>query len=140
MAYNPTLYNPYGQQVQVTMQPMQQPVNQYRSGIISVNSIEEAQNFPVPINSSSPPLFLANEDKFIVKMVDSANNVTIKHYRFEDVTPNPMNSYVTKDDFNAFVNEIREAINGKLTDKQSEEQTGQQPANDAGPSQELGIV
>jgi len=103
MAYDPTIYNPwlYANQMQ------------HGSGIVSINQISDAVNYPVPINSSSPPLFLANEDKFLIKIVDANNNVTIKHYKFEDITPDPMANYVTKDDLDMFMKEIKEAINGK---------------------------
>jgi hypothetical protein len=121
MPYNPSLYNPYGQQVQVTMQPTGMTP---QSPIVHINSIQEGTNYPVAPGNSSPALFLANEDKFLVKIVDANGNVDVRHYKFEDVTPNPMSAFVTKDDFNAAINEIKEAINGKHTTSEATGQSG----------------
>lgn len=119
MAYNPSLYNPYGtqqfqptisypQQFQPTMQ--QQPVN----GLVRIEGIEGAQMYQMPTNSVSPPLFLGNEAAFFIKTTDGGGAATLKKYSFKEEPLEPVsNDYVTKADFNAFAQEIREAINGK---------------------------
>lgn len=123
MAYNPSLYNPYGsqqfqptisypQQYQPTMQP-QQPVN----GLIKVTGIEGAQLYQLPPGSVSPPLFLENENAFFVKTTDDGGAATIKKYTFEeapiaDTASNP-NDFVTREYFDQQMQNIMEAINGK---------------------------
>lgn len=125
MAYNPSLYNPYGsqqfqptisypQQYQPTMQP-QQPIN----GLIKVTGIEGAQMYQLPPGSVSPPLFLEEENAFFVKTTDDGGAATIKKYTFEeapiaDMSNNP-NDFVTREYFDKQMQNIMEAINGKHT-------------------------
>ena len=112
MAYSRNTYMPY------TQQTPQQPAS-----IVSISSIEEANSYPVMPGMSSPPLFLNDDNVFLVKMVDQGGAVSIKHYRFEDVTPDPMAAYVTRDEMQAFIDEIKEAINGKRTSTEPKEQS-----------------
>ena len=125
MAYNPSLYNPYGsqqfqptisypQQYQPTMQP-QHPVN----GLIKVTGIEGAQLYQLPPGSVSPPLFLEDENAFFVKTTDDGGAATIKKYTFEEAPivnadDNP-NGFVTREYFDKQMQNIMEAINGKHT-------------------------
>ena len=125
MAYNPSLYNPYGsqqfqptisypQQYQPTIQP-QHPVN----GLIKVTGIEGAQMYQLPPGSVSPPLFLEDENAFFVKTTDDGGAATIKKYTFEEapianVDDNP-NGFVTREYFDRQMQNIMEAINGKHT-------------------------
>ncbi len=123
MAYNPSLYNPYGsqqfqptisypQQFQPTMQP-QQPIN----GLIKVTGIEGAQMYQLPPGSVSPPLFLEDENSFFVKTTDDGGAATIKKYTFEEApiidTSNNQNDFVTREYFDQQMQNIMEAINGK---------------------------
>lgn len=123
MAYNPSLYNPYGsqqfqptisypQQFQPTMQP-QQPVN----GLIKVTGIEGARMYQLPPGSVSPPLFLEEENAFFVKTTDDGGAATIKKYTFEEApiadTINNSNDFVTREYFDQQMQNIMEAINGK---------------------------
>lgn len=125
MAYNPSLYNPYGsqqfqptisypQQYQPTIQP-QHPVN----GLIKVTGIEGAQMYQLPPGSVSPPLFLEDENAFFVKTTDDGGAATIKKYTFEEAPianadDNP-NGFVTREYFDRQMQNIMEAINGKHT-------------------------
>ena len=123
MAYNPNLYNPYGsqqfqptisfpQQTQPTFQP-QQPIN----GLIWIDGIQGAQMYPLPPNSTSPPLMFKNESKFAVKTTDGGGAGSVRLFSFteDEPTPDPSTNanYVTHDDFESFKKEIMEAINGK---------------------------
>lgn len=120
MAYNPSLYSPYGsQQFQPTVYPQsyqptytpQQPVN----GLIQVNGIEGAQMYQLPPGSVSPPLFLKDENAFFVKTTDDGGAATIKKYTFEEAPMMNNNSgeFVTREYFDQQMNNILEAINGK---------------------------
>lgn len=123
MPYNPSVYNPYGIQLQPTQ--MQQPVQQQAfqqqqqsyNGIIQVADENEAiqRCNLMPPNSVSHPFFLPDGQTYVVVFKDSNNGVTTRRYRYEDVTPDPMAIYVTKEDFAAAINDIKEAINGKST-------------------------
>ena len=105
MAYDPSLYNPYG------LQMPQQPVN----GLVSIDSIEGGEMYPLPPNSVSPPLFLNNENAFIVKRTDGGGAYSLKKYTFaEEELPGANEElYVTKEYFDSQIAEIKEAINGK---------------------------
>lgn len=126
MAYNPSLYNPYGsQQFQPTVtqpnwyyqptvtQMQQQPIN----GLIKVTGIEGAQMYQLPPGSVSPPLFLEEENAFFVKTTDDGGAATIKKYTFEEApianASNNSGDFVTREYFDQQMNNILEAINGK---------------------------
>ena len=108
MAYDPSLYNPYGLQ---QFQPRVQPIN----GLIQVNGIEGAQMYQLPPGSVSPPLFLKDENAFFVKTTDDGGAASIKKYTFEEapITNNNSTEYVTREYFDQQMNNIMEAINGK---------------------------
>jgi hypothetical protein len=126
MAYNPSLYNPYGNQPMSNMftpsyQP-QQPVN----GLIKVTGIEGAQMYQLPPGSVSPPLFLDSENAFFVKTTDDGGAATIKKYKFEEepIATNGNNSeFVTREYFDQQMNNILEAINGKRAVSEPEQPT-----------------
>lgn len=123
MAYNPSLYNPYGtQQFQPTTMATsgymptytpQQPIN----GLIKVTGIEGAQMYQLPPGSVSPPLFLESENAFFVKTTDDGGAATIKKYKFEEapMTASGGSEFVTKEYFDQQISSIMEAINGKHT-------------------------
>lgn len=122
MPYNPNLYNPYGlqmqpMQTQQTAQQQQVVPQQQQSynGIIQVADENEAiqRCNLMPPNSVSHPFFLPDGQTYVVVFKDSNNSATTRRYRYEDVTPDPMAIYVTKEDFAAAINDIKEAINGK---------------------------
>ena len=126
MAYNPSLYNPYGlQQFQPTTQANQlstfQPTftpNQPVNGLIRVDGVEGAQMYQLPPSSVSPPLFLSSENAFFVKTTDDGGAATIKKYSFKEepmATNDNSGQYVTREYFDQQMNNILEAINGKHT-------------------------
>ena len=102
MAYNPSLYNPYG---------FTSPVD----GLVKVDSIEGVNAYYLPPNSVSPPLFLSSENVFFVKKTDGGGGATIRKFTFEEEVVDPQSdpNYVTKDYLDARINELMEAINGK---------------------------
>lgn len=79
MAYNPNLYNPYGQTWgQQSWQMPTQPVN----GLVSVTGMEGAKAYQMPPNSSMP-LFDGDSDILYLKTTDAAGYPTIRTFRFE---------------------------------------------------------
>ena len=116
MAYDPSLYNPYGKtnvyQTQQAM-PMMRPVN----GIVYINDLEGAKGYQMPPNSVSPPLMLKSDSIFIIKETDGSGGATLSAYRFDEVPLSSLEKsngdYVTKADFEAFTAQIMEAINGQ---------------------------
>lgn len=105
MAYNPSLYNPYGQQPYQWSQPAwQRPIN----GLVSVTGMEGAKAYQMPPNSSMP-LFDADEDLLYVKTTDAAGYPTIKTFSFKP-TEQPKHAaepaYVTREDFDALAAKI----------------------------------
>ena len=123
MAYNPSLYSPYGpQQFQPTagfssaVNPtftQQQPIN----GLVSVDSYKGVEMYNMPPNSVSPPLFLTSDNIFYIKTTDGGGAATVKAYRFEEYEmPSESHSdFVTKTDLEDFERRIMEAIDGKHT-------------------------
>ena len=116
MAYDPSLYSPYGQLFnqnnKINMQP---PVN----GLVRVESYEGALLYALPPNSVSPPLFLGSENLFYVKTTDSDGVANIKAYKFEECEiPRSVvnsNEYVTRADLEELESRIIGAINGQHT-------------------------
>lgn len=76
--------------------------------IISVNSSEEAKNYPVMFNNTE--LMMDNhKDVFYVKAVDSLGKVSFSTYKFEKIEnekPLSPESYVTVDQFNMLTAKI----------------------------------
>lgn len=109
MAYNPNLYNPYGYSQQMPAQ--QQSVN----GLIWIDGIEGAQMYPLPPNSTSPPLMWKNEPYFSIKTTDAGGAFTVKTFKFQEeiLQSQVANDTVTREDFDKFKQEVMEAINGK---------------------------
>ena len=113
MAYDPRIYTPY------FTSSNGRPVN----GIVYIDSVNDARNYQMPIDSVSPPLMLKSDDVFIIKAVDGSGGATLKAYRFEE-TELPSdgalsNDYITKADLDAFAARIMEAIDGKLSMRES---------------------
>lgn len=114
MAYNPSLYNPYGMQMQPSFQQM--PVQQQAvNGLVFIEK-SAIDTYHMPPGSVSPPLFV-DEGHYVIKSFDSNGGSSIETFRTE---PCPMSEIfgadetnVTKADLEAFKLEIMEAINGK---------------------------
>ena len=123
MAYNPSLYNPYGsQQFQPTTQNMnwqyqptqtfqpQQPIN----GLTFIDSIDSIDTLKMPPGSVSQPYFLKDENKFVIVRFDNMGGFTKELFSFK---PEPMNNnseeFVTREYFDQQMQNIMEAINGK---------------------------
>lgn len=111
MAYNPNMYNPYGQTALWTYQPnSSQPVN----GLVSVTGIDGAKAYQLPPNSSMP-LFDANNDIMYLKTTDGAGFPTIRAFRFEAIESEQRQNteYVPRSEFDALVEQVRGLVNGK---------------------------
>lgn len=119
MAYNPSLYNPYGQSQPYSLgQPTwpyvpqtttAQPVN----GLVSVTGMDGARAYPMPPNSSMP-LFDNDNDLLYVKTTDAAGYPTIKTFRFESAEPVKENiaeaDYVSRSEFDELVEQVRKLV------------------------------
>lgn len=126
MAYNPQLYNPYGQSQPnwwsqpVWQAPTHQVSNQPVNGLVSVTGIEGAKAYQLPPNSSMP-LFDSNNDVLYVKTTDSAGYPTIKTFKFEPAEQNepmevdPTAGYVPRAEFEALVTKVEELSRPKVT-------------------------
>lgn len=76
--------------------------------ILSVNSFEEAKNYPVMFNNSEL-LMDNNKDVFYVKSVDSLGKVSVNTYKFEKIEnekPLSPDNYVTVDQFNSLASKL----------------------------------
>lgn len=76
--------------------------------ILSVNSFEEAKNYPVMFNNSEL-LMDNNKDVFYVKSVDSLGKVSVNSYKFEKIEnekPLSPDNYVTVDQFNNLASKL----------------------------------
>lgn len=76
--------------------------------IISVNSSEEAKNYPVMFNNTEL-MMDNNKDVFYVKAVDSLGKVSFSTYKFEKVEnekPLSPENFVTVDQFNMLTAKI----------------------------------
>lgn len=115
MAYNPNLYNAFGTNQFLQPQfPSPTPVN----GLVEIDSIQGGEMYYLPPNSVSPPLFLRNENAFLIKRTDGGGASTLKKYNFEEAelpTNNNAGDFVTRDYFDKKMNEVMEAFNGKHT-------------------------
>lgn len=74
--------------------------------IITVNSYEEARNYPVLFNNTE--LMLDNhKDVFYVKSVDNLGKVNVATYKFEKIeNEDSTANFVTVDQFNSLSNKI----------------------------------
>ena len=94
--------------------------------IISVNSFDEAKNYPVLFNTSEI-LLDNNRDVFYVKSVDGMGKYTITTYRFEQIEnekPLTADNFVTKQQF--------DSLNAKLDQMMTLMAMGQQNASEHG--------
>ena len=76
--------------------------------IISVNSSEEAKNYPVMFNNTEL-MMDNNRDVFYVKAVDSLGKVSFSTYKFEKIEnekPLTPDNFVTVDQFNTLSSKI----------------------------------
>lgn len=82
MAYNPQLYNPYGQPQSFSWsQPVQyqpQPTN----GLVRVKGRQGAEAYPMGPNSVSPVLLDEDRDVFYIKRTDASGIGTVDEYDF----------------------------------------------------------
>lgn len=127
MAYNPSMYNPYGLQMQPTQ--MFQPQPQFQQPINGLQFIKDAsvlETLRMPPGSTSQPYFLEDENKFIVVTFDNVGGSTKETFSFtKDPIETNDNSgeFVTREYFDQQMNNILEAINGKhVASEQQEEQ------------------
>ena len=115
MAYNPSLYNPYGlqqQPMQYYQQPMQQPVN----GLSFIEKVSDLDTLQMAPGSTSQPYFLQDEDKFVIVSFDKTGASTKEMFSFEKIqmpANNNSGDFVTREYFDQQINNIMEAINGK---------------------------
>lgn len=87
-------------------------LNSFQSNLLRVNGIEGARAYSMAPNTTTA-LFDANEDVFYVKSADAGGFSTIQAYSFKrmEEAPTVAAEYVTRREFE----ELKEALNGKLT-------------------------
>lgn len=96
----------------------QQPVN----CLISVSGIDGARSYQLP-PGSSVPLFDANEDIMYVKTTDAGGYPTIRAFKFEEISTNDKQDFITRKEFE----ELKEMINDAkqlIQEKGNAEQAG----------------
>jgi hypothetical protein len=88
-----------------------QPGMQQGMQLIRVTGMDGAKAYQMPPNSVVP-LFDADNDIMYVKSTDGAGFPTIRAFAFQPVEdkPEPVQQYVTRDEFDAAMKHLREAI------------------------------
>lgn len=80
---------------------------------IRVNTMEDVERVTVQPNSKAW-IMLANEPVFVLKTADGMGLTTTDAYRFEKVSDGKKPEYVTREEFDNFVNSLKkETIVGK---------------------------
>lgn len=116
---NYNAYQPVGTPQQFAIDQMQQfqqraqmqPGMQQGMQLIRVTGMDGAKAYQMPPNSVVP-LFDADNDIMYVKSTDGAGFPTIRAFAFQPVEdkPEPAQQYVTRDEFDAAMKHLREAI------------------------------
>lgn len=116
---NYNAYQPVGTPQQFAMDQMQQfqqraqmqPGMQQGMQLIRVTGMDGAKAYQMPPNSVVP-LFDADNDIMYVKSTDGAGFPTIRAFAFQPVEdkPEPVPQYVTRDEFDAAMKHLMEAI------------------------------
>ena len=108
---NYNAYQPIGAQQQFAMDQMQQFQQRAQMQLIRVTGMDGAKAYQMPPNSVVP-LFDADNDIMYVKSTDGAGFPTIRTFAFQPIEnkPEPARQYVTRDEFDAAMKHLREAI------------------------------
>lgn len=109
MAYNSNVWFPS------TQYPYTSPIQQPSNGLVRIDSVEDGKAYVLPPSSVSPPLFLSEENAFLVKTTDEFGTYSLKKYSFEEtpLSEEHESEYVTREYFDQQMSQILEAINGK---------------------------
>lgn len=94
--------------------------------IISVNSFEEAKNYPVLFNTSEIMLD-NNRDVFYVKSVDGMGKYTINTYKFEQIEnerPLSAENFVTRQQFDDLSAKLDQMMNFLVVGQQNVQTQG----------------
>lgn len=112
MAYNPSIYNPYGQPQpyswsQPTWAAPQPSATQPVNGLVKVTGLDGAKAYQMPPNSSMP-LFDENEDVMYVKTTDGAGFPTVRAFSFKPMEQEQQKAvdYVSREDFDELVKRV----------------------------------
>ena len=99
------------QMQQFQQRAQMQPGMQQGMQLIRVTGMDGAKAYQMPPNSVVP-LFDADNDIMYVKSTDGAVFPTIRAFSFQPVEdkPEPVQQYVTRDEFDAAMKHLREAI------------------------------
>ena len=94
-------------------QSMPQSTQHSNMDWIRVNTMEDVERVTVQPNSKAW-IMLANEPVFVLKTADGMGLTTTDAYRFEKVSGDKKPEYVTREEFDNFVNSLKkETIVGK---------------------------
>lgn len=118
--YYPQQYNPY--QPTVTIPSISPTTPQYQppfDGITKVNGPESAMQRQLPPNSTSEPMFDNNGKVFYIVSTDGTGSKSIETFDFSphveiQQPPQPNPDYVTREEFQAFVERITHGTDGPL--------------------------
>lgn len=109
-------YNPYQIQQQYPQQQYTQPQSVY--DINWVQGEVGAKAFQMPRNSKTILMDSENEHTFYIKVCDEIGMCTIRPFHFDEVTSQPQNDFVTKNDLKTEVEKIiNDMLGGGTNDK-----------------------
>lgn len=103
------MYNAYGNSFMPTAPPAQ-------SGPNWVQGIEGVKSYPVA-NGSVVVLFDSNDSVFYFKEMDLSGMPRIRQFKYEEIHDKSNPEYVTKDDFDKAVSELKDLFSESKGDK-----------------------
>ena len=119
--YNYFDNQPYYPQQRYGYQPQQQQPVQPTANIdwIRVNTMEEAEHVQV-MPGQKKWIMLTNDPIFVLRVADNMGLTTTEAYRFEKINSTETKAkteYVTREEFNAFVNSINGVMHSEEVEK-----------------------
>lgn len=145
MAYNPSLYNPYGQTQPYTWSQPSMPVSyqpgswvpsqaaaQPTNGLVRVKGRQGADAYPMAPNSVSPVLLDEDQDVFYIKRTDASGVGTVLEYDFAPRVQHQeqQESFATTAMLEALASKV-DAL-AEAVDKKQEQRTRRRKAEDDG--------
>ena len=114
MTYYPSQFGSIPSYQPMPIQPTYVPPQQ-TNGVIKVNGPNSALQYSLPPNSQSPALFDNNGQVFYIVSTDGTGTKTIETFDFSphvEEEPVMQGKYVSQDQFDELVKQVREIQNG----------------------------
>lgn len=95
-----------------------QPYQMRQNGIIWVQGVEGAKAYQLAPNSNAMLLDSDTDGRFFIKVSDNVGMCTLRTFKYEEVidTPKPTEPvYVSKEEFEQAIEQLKGEINEKLT-------------------------